>query len=168
MVPNPVSISHRATVGEAATFLSRRGISAAPVIDGAGRPVGVVSRTDLLQHHGERAVHLVGSHEYYERLERPAFAENGASEAPVRSVTVSEVMTPGLFCVAPDTAAEKVVEKMLALGVRRVFVVDADGVLVGVVSAMDVLRKLRRWGYADTGTQAASTSRRTYELQTAN
>jgi CBS domain-containing protein len=36
------------------------------------------------------------------------------------------------------------VEKMLALNVRRLFVVDDAGVLVGVVSAFDVLRGLGR------------------------
>ena len=55
-------------------------------------------------------------------------------------------MTPVVFCVRPETSAAKVVEKMLALGVRRLFVVDDDGVLVGVVSAVDVLRRLRGWG----------------------
>ena len=39
--------------------------------------------------------------------------------------------------------AAKVVEEMLALKVHRLFVVDEPGVLVGVVSALDVLRNLR-------------------------
>jgi CBS domain-containing protein len=51
-------------------------------------------------------------------------------------------MTPAVFCVHTDTPAAKVVDKMLALNVRRLFVVDDDGVLVGVVSAFDVLRGL--------------------------
>ena len=160
MTPGPMSISHRATVAEAAAFLARRGISAAPIIDRAGRPVGVVSRTDILQHHGESAVYLVGSPEYYERLERPVFTENGAPADPANPVSVIDVMTPGVFCVAADTTADKVVEKMVALGVRRLFVVDADGILVGVVSAVDVLRKLRRWGPGGTGTLAAENSKR--------
>lgn len=134
MTPNPVSIRHAATVPEAAAFLTTRGISAAPVIDEAGRPVGVVSRTDVLQHQGQRAVYLMGSPGYCELPE-------AASRALVR-----EVMTPVVFCVEPETPAAKVVEKMLALGVRRLFVVDGGGVLVGVISATDVLGKLRRWG----------------------
>jgi CBS domain-containing protein len=168
MTPKPASISQYATVSEAATFLTRRGISAAPVIDGAGRPVGVVSRTDILQHHGERAVYMVGSPEYYDQLERPEFAQNRSSDVPVRRVTVCEVMTPGVFCVALDTAAEKVVEKMLALGVRRIFVVADDGTLVGVVSAVDVLQNLRRWGYAESDRLPAENSRPILELHTAN
>ena len=52
-------------------------------------------------------------------------------------------MTPGVFCGRPEIAAGKVVEKMTALRVRRLFVVDVDGVLIGVISAFDVLRHLR-------------------------
>jgi CBS domain-containing protein len=53
-------------------------------------------------------------------------------------------MTPVVFCVHPDDPAAEVVEKMQALNVRRLFVVDDAGVLVGVVSAFDVLRDLAR------------------------
>ena len=38
-----------------------RGFSAAPVIDAAGRPVGVLSRTDLLVHEREQTHHATMS-----------------------------------------------------------------------------------------------------------
>jgi CBS domain-containing protein len=133
MTTNPQSLRQDATVAEAAAFLSTRGFSAAPVIDEAGRPVGVVSRTDLLTHHGQKAVCLLAA-----PLGRGAGPEPGG-EAPVLNV-----MTPAIFCVHADTPAEKVVDKMLALNVRRLFVVGDEDVLVGVVSAFDVLRGLDR------------------------
>jgi CBS domain-containing protein len=132
MTANPQSLRRNATVVEAAAFLSTRGFSAAPVIDEAGRPVGVVSRTDLLHHHGQRAVRLLAA-----PLGRGEGGSEPGGEAPVR-----DVMTPTVFCVHADTPAEKLVENMLALNVRRLFVVDDAGVLVGVVSAFDVLRGL--------------------------
>jgi CBS domain-containing protein len=133
MTPDPKSVRQDATVAEAAAFLSNRGFSAAPVIDEAGRPVGVVSRTDLLQWQGQRAVFRLGA-----PSRDDGWAELGG-ETPVR-----DVMTPAVFCVRPDASAAKVVEKMLALNVRRLFVVDDEGVLVGVVSAFDVLRGFGR------------------------
>ena len=117
MTPNPVSIGRASSVREAAAFLTARGISAAPVIDDAGRPVGVVSRSDILVHH--------------------------QAPAPDRT-PVHSVMTPAVFCVRLDTPAAEVIDTMVGLGVRRVFVVDDAGVLIGVVSAFDVLRKLGR------------------------
>jgi CBS domain-containing protein len=168
MTPDPISIGHRATITEAAVLLTRRGIGAAPIIDGAGRPVGVVSRSDILHREPECAAYIGASPEYYESLEGPAFAEDAAPDSGTSSGTVLDIMTPGVFCVAPETAAEKVVEKMVALGVGRLFVVDADGILVGVISAIDVLRKLRRWGFNATSTLAAENSHRFVDLQTAN
>jgi CBS domain-containing protein len=130
MTHNPVSVRRTATVEDAARFLSSRGISAAPVIDDAGRPVGVVSRTDLLN---RRRLHVLDS-----LPEGPPRGFAGISKE-----RVSAVMTPAVFCVRLGTPAGKVVEKMLALRVRRLFVVDSDGALVGVVSAFDVLNSLR-------------------------
>jgi CBS domain-containing protein len=149
MTPNPMSIRPSATVSEAATFLASRGISAAPVIDEAGRPVGVVSSTDILIHVGQGAAYRVGSPDRAARPEPPAFSGDGLrAEAPNRS-TVRDVMTPGVFCVRPETPAARVVEKMLALKVRRLFVVDGEGALIGVISAIDVLGKLRSYGPDD-------------------
>lgn len=50
MVANPISISGNATMKEAIAFLTAKGFSAAPVIDDAGRPIGVVSRSDIVVH----------------------------------------------------------------------------------------------------------------------
>jgi CBS domain-containing protein len=132
MTPDPKSVRRDATVAEAAAFLASRGFSAAPVIDDAGRPVGVVSRTDLLRNQARAAVY-------------PARPADGGEDRPAPDATaVRGVMTPVVFCVHPEDPAAEVVEKMLALNVRRLFVVDAAGVLVGVVSAFDVLRGLGR------------------------
>src|SRR5262249_49001743 len=50
MWPDPVSIDESATIREGVAFLVDKGFSAAPVIDRAGRPVGVLSRADVLVH----------------------------------------------------------------------------------------------------------------------
>jgi len=44
MEPNPVSIRDTATVAEALAVLTDRGHGAAPVVDEAGKPVGVLRR----------------------------------------------------------------------------------------------------------------------------
>jgi CBS domain-containing protein len=55
MTPNPISIGQNATIEEAAAFLTDQRISAAPVIDDAGRAVGVLSRPDIVGHHRQEA-----------------------------------------------------------------------------------------------------------------
>jgi CBS domain-containing protein len=55
-------------------------------------------------------------------------------------------MTPAVFSVAPDAPARRVIDDMVALKVHRLFVSDANGVLIGVISALDVLAQLRPQG----------------------
>lgn len=122
MSPNPVSLNADALVSEAIAAMTRRGFSAAPVIDEAGRPVGVLSRSDLLVH--ER-----------EALKSPPPAGDTAR--------VRDVMTPAVFSVPPNLPADKVVEQMLTLDVHQLYVVDDSQAVVGVITAHDVLRRLR-------------------------
>ncbi len=55
---------------------------------------------------------------------------------------VRDLMTPAVFAVAPDTPVAEVIAEMLRLRVHHVFVVDAAGTLVGVISSLDFLRNL--------------------------
>jgi CBS domain-containing protein len=146
MTPNPVSISETATLREALALLTDRGIKAVPVIDEAGRPIGVLSSTDLLIHDRERAEHLRAAPEFYHRADlRLSNGEQlgeGFQVEAVDGTRVDDVMTPAVFSVAPKTPVERVIEEMVALKVHRLFVVDDSGVLVGVISALDVLRRM--------------------------
>jgi CBS domain-containing protein len=147
MTPNPVSIREDATRREALALLIDRGFSAAPVIDAAGRPIGVLSRTDLLVHDRETVEHLLPVPEYYDREELAATLlgplSDGFEVERVDPTLVRDLMTPAVFSVGPETPVARVVAEMLALKIHRLFVVDDRGVLVGVVSPLDVLAQLR-------------------------
>jgi predicted transcriptional regulator len=114
MTANPLSVRAAVSAEEAATFLTERRISAAPVIDEAGRPIGVVSKSDLLIHRAKGGPETVAS----------------------------DLMTPAVFTAPRDAPAAGVVRDMVRLKVHRLFVVDEFGVLIGVISALDILRRL--------------------------
>jgi CBS domain-containing protein len=146
---NPMSIRRDATIREALELLTDHGFGAAPVIDEAGRPVGVVSRTDVLIHNRE-CVHHAGDPDYpgfrrdcsdWDLLPEPAWA-GGFSIEVTDPTTVGEIMTPAIFTVALETPAREVVRRMLELKVHHLFVIDSDLALVGVISPLDVLRHL--------------------------
>jgi CBS domain-containing protein len=118
MTPNPVSLRAQATASQARALFIAKAISAAPVIDEAGRPVGVLSHSDIIVHDAE-----------------------GATQA---TMTVEDLMTPAVFAVSLETAASEVIDSLLSLRIHRLFVVDPQGVLIGVISPMDVLRHLER------------------------
>jgi CBS domain-containing protein len=126
MSASPMSIQAAATVPEVVAALTGRGLSAAPVIDERGRPVGVVSRGDLLVHERERL--------------------RAAPAAQAEPTRAADLMTPVVFSVTPDTPAHQVVEQLLNFNVHQLFVVDDNQVLVGAVGVLDVLRRLRPGG----------------------
>jgi len=123
MSANPVSIESTATVPEVLAFLTDTGFSAAPVIDEAGHPIGVVSRTDVVVY--ERS-----------RTSSPASLEE-------KAIRARDLMTPAVFSVAPETPAADVIGQMVDLNVHRLFVQDRPGIIIGVISALDLLRQLR-------------------------
>ncbi len=126
MTPNPVFIRGDATFEDAIRFLADKGISGLVVIGEAGRPMGVLSATDLLIH---------------QRAKLNSGRANQA-ETDERSMTVKDIMTPAVFSVRLHTPANHIIEQMTSLNVHRLFVVDESETVVGVISALDILRRL--------------------------
>jgi CBS domain-containing protein len=82
------------------------------IVDGAGRAVGVVTDRDLTVR---------------------VLAGGGSPEAPI-----SMFMTPDPITIRSDQQLDDVVAQMREAGVRRLPIVDAAGVLAGMVSLDDI------------------------------
>ncbi len=120
------------------------GVAALPVVDSDHRPVGVLSQTDIVRHDREKTDYPLRVADFYGRvvLER---ADMGLSDLHIENVDtalVTEMMTPLVYAVKPEASLVEVVRLMLEKHIHRVFVLDATGVLIGVVSTFDVLRQL--------------------------
>lgn len=144
MTPNPISVRSFVTVKEAAALMVDMGIGALPVVDGENHPLGVISQTDIVRHDREKTDYPFAVSEFYERVILDS-ADRMLGELHVENVDitlVSEIMTPVVYAVTPETSAKEVIQKMLNKRVHRLFVVDEMGVLVGVISTFDILRQL--------------------------
>ena len=139
MTASVVSVRDAASLKEAAACFIDKGIGAAPVIDAAGRPVGVLSQSDLVVHEREKVTYLpaFSAPAGYEEIDLDAFQVEDADRTEVR-----EVMTPVVFTIPATAPAPRVFEEMVAMNVHHLFVVDGSGILVGVISTLDVLRHL--------------------------
>ncbi|MER6221276.1 CBS domain-containing protein [Streptomyces sp900105755] len=109
-------------------------VSAAPVLDDGGRVVGVVSEADLLHREEARTGGEVG----YGQV-RP-----GSAVAEAASVTAAALMTTPAVTVRPEAPLPEAARTMARHGVKRLPVVDADGLLQGVVSRADLLKVFLR------------------------
>lgn len=142
MSENPISLRADASVHEAIVLMTDRGFAAAPVIDDTGRPIGVVSVTDILVHDREYARYLKSDATVTADLRDRSSLPDDMGIEIVDRTPISEIMTPAVFTIRPDAPASEVVRTMLARRVHHLFVADESGVLVGVISMGDILRKL--------------------------
>ncbi len=131
------------TLAEAADVLDEHGIGAAPVVDEAGRVVGLLRDEDLLA--TEARLHLPttiailgvdftmpGAIRRYDEDLRKALAS-----------TVGEVMEGEYPSLGPDASLEDAATLMHESDVTHVVVVE-DGMPVGIVARGDVVRFLAR------------------------
>jgi CBS domain-containing protein len=115
MTATPVCVRPDVRLNDVTDLLLERGFSAVPVVDPEGRAIGIVSKTDLLRHARERGA---------------------------RDAIVERVMMPIVFAVEETASMGDAAALMAGEGVHRLPVIDVEGKVVGVLSALDLVRWL--------------------------
>jgi CBS domain-containing protein len=121
-----------ATFRDLAAALREQRVSAFPVLDEAGKVIGVVSEADLL------AKEALGS----EPDGIPAMITGilrRKEQERARGITAGDLMTSPAVIVHRDDTVEDAARLMYTRRVKRLPVVDAAGHLVGIISRADVL-----------------------------
>ena len=134
-----ITVVPEMTVRELAHTLLDAGIRSAPVLDSAGKIVGVASQSDVISprmspspcgHDGS------GNHPSNGKA-------NGNGSAPVCACAVDglrvrDVMGPVGPTVSPDEPLQRLVSRFVRERVQRALVVE-NGMLLGIVTPIDVL-----------------------------
>ncbi|PZH16780.1 hypothetical protein C1I97_06085 [Streptomyces sp. NTH33] len=134
MTRTVVALTGEATFKDIVRTMEQWGVSAMPVLDGAGHVIGVVSEDDLLRKEEARDTDL-------DRGGRPL---RWAELAKAGAVTAEELMSTPAVTVRADATVARAARVMARRGVKRLPVVGADGVLTGIVSRADLLRVFLR------------------------
>lgn len=122
MTPQLVGVSRETSIVDAEKVMEQRNISSVLVYD-AGRPFGVVSRTDLL------------------RAARRDSAGHGAPLAPLPSTPVGSLCKREPITVDVSATVSQAAVRMVTERVHRVFV-EQDSEIVGVFSTKDLLHAI--------------------------
>jgi IMP dehydrogenase len=113
MIVEPVTLPPEASIAEALQLMARYHISGVPITDGAGRLLGILTNRDL------------------------RFEDD-------RSQPVSALMTSRELVTAPvGTTLAEAEEILHRHKIEKLPVVDADGVLRGLITVKDIEKKLR-------------------------
>ncbi|MFJ4201161.1 CBS domain-containing protein [Streptomyces sviceus] len=134
MTRTVVALRSDTTFKDIVKAMERWRVSALPVVDGEHRVVGVVSEADLLPKEEFRD----GDPDRYARLRRLSdLTKAGARLA-------EELMTAPALTVPADETLARAARTMARHRIKRLPVVDADGVLQGIVSRSDLLKVFLR------------------------
>ncbi|MGE5270201.1 MAG: CBS domain-containing protein [Thiohalocapsa sp.] len=140
MTRDIVAVSPETPIRDVAQLLLQRQVSAAPVVDAAGRVIGMVSEGDL-----------IGRGEAERRVRRDWWLALLADSAPPADDflarlhhpqrTARDVMSTPVISIGETTEAAEIAALLAQYRIKRVPVVS-DGRIVGIVSRADLLRVL--------------------------
>ena len=119
MEPKVCTVHQEAPMKHAAKVMGEKGIRHLIVTDTFGKPIGIFSERDMLRH--------IASHAASGQL------------VPGR-VAVKEVMSKSLATISADESLPGIAAGLAAQKIGCLPVTDKRGVLVGIVSVVDVLR----------------------------
>ncbi len=123
-------------------LLLERGFGGVPVVDDGGRPIGILSKTDLVDLRfvagdpGEAPAQGVQPSRGRYRVE---IGRGVHAEAPAGG-SVEDAMTHAALTVREDAPLAQAAALMVTRGVHRLLVVAEDGTLSGILADSDVVR----------------------------
>ncbi|MFE7190551.1 CBS domain-containing protein [Kitasatospora sp. NPDC057541] len=128
-----VQVAPQTGFREIVALLAEYDITGVPVVDGDGRPLGIVSEADLL-------LTLAAQEDPGSHMPPPDLPRTG----PGGAVTAADLMTGPAVCTTPEASVVAAARLMSRHGLKRLPVLDQDGRVFAMVSRGDLLRVFLR------------------------
>jgi predicted transcriptional regulator len=141
MNPDIMTVADDMTTDDLARYLVEREISGAPVVDGQGHLVGVVSMTDIGRSMAEPSdLTSSRSSDFYRDVAGDLTLEDlGQRYVEERAVAVRDVMTPVVHQVPVTASVAEAARIMVDHHIHRLVVTQGKEP-VGIITSMDLLK----------------------------
>ncbi|MFO7716710.1 CBS domain-containing protein [Desulfosarcina sp.] len=140
MTANPITVSDTMEIFKAAKILLDRRINGVPVVNDAGKLVGILCQSDIIAQ--QKKLPVPSFFSFLDGYINLSSMKNLDKEVrKIAATAVSDAMTPNPVTVEPDSSIETVAALMVDHNLHTLPVVE-KGLLVGVVGKVDVLRTL--------------------------
>ena len=148
MTTDVVKLTGFMSLSDAAGLLAARNISGAPVVDGDGKLIGIITETDILRSVKDAAdevnmvfpsIHPMGVMFEISKGKKEILK---AFEEQANTVII-DVMTKNVVTCTPDTTLNEVASTFVEKGINRLPVVDEEGHVVGIIARGDIVRSFR-------------------------
>jgi CBS domain-containing protein len=143
MNPDVMTVSDDMGADELARYLVEHEISGAPVVDGQGHLIGVVSMTDVGRSLSEPEEFSAArpSGFYRDAIPDLSLEDLGQRYVEERSVCVRDIMTPVIHQVPATASVADAARVMVEQHIHRLVVTDGKQP-VGIVTSLDLLKVL--------------------------
>lgn len=119
---------------QAATFLADKRFSGAPVIDAAGKIVGVLSEKDFLAKMG------LGQSASFMQIVVHCLNNSGCMATSLRNHSVEEIMTAPAITAGPETTMGAISALFVDKRINRLPIVNPEGRPLGIVTRTDLVQ----------------------------
>ena len=140
MTREVITVTAATTVRDLARILTENAISGAPVVNDAGKVIGVVTESDLIDQnkkiHIPTVVSILDSFIY---LESPDRLEQEMRK--IAGATVADIYTADIVTVSEDTPVDELATIMSEQSVHTLPVIQDDK-LTGVIGKRDIIRTI--------------------------
>jgi CBS domain-containing protein len=141
MSHNPILVRPQTPLKEAIQILAEKRISGLPVIDDAGKLVGIISETDLMwQETGVTPPAYIMILDSVIYLQNPGTYERDLHKA--LGQTVGEVMSKNPVAISPDKSLREAAQLIQNHKVQRLPVLDNGGNVIGILTRGDIIRAM--------------------------
>ncbi|MBM3712459.1 MAG: CBS domain-containing protein [Actinobacteria bacterium] len=142
MTEKVITVSKNTTVGELSRILLKNKISGLPVVDDAGKLIGMVTDADIITEDMEPIFPiyfdpLIISYAFIENFEKYKKDIKEYLKTPV-----GEIMSRRVKSVKKDTPVSEAAKIMVRDKINRIPVVDENNKVIGIVARADILKSM--------------------------
>lgn len=133
MTRKVVTVDQATPLHEVADRMATSGVSGVPVLNGEGRPVGIISERNFLQHMGaDKAAFMA--------IVAACLHGKGCAALGIRKGLAADIMTSPVISIPPTATLAEAAALLSRQGINRLPVLDEQGKLLGILTRSDLVQ----------------------------
>ena len=128
-----IKVKAGSSLEQAATVLIKNKISGAPVVDAAGKMVGVISEKDLFTALYPNFTDILGDVSAWFDNEKREYKLKAKKE-----IIIDSIMTKKVITISPDAAVLEAGGKLITNSIHRLVVIGPGKKIMGVITRSDI------------------------------
>jgi CBS domain-containing protein len=139
MTKDVITVRPEMSIKDLAGLMAKKDIGGAPVVDAAGRLVGIVTESDLIIQDAHLQyptyIHLLDGFIYWPK----SAAKFNEEFKKALGATVADIMTVDVATAGENSTVEDMATMMVEKDIGRIPIIDNGGKVIGIVTKHDVV-----------------------------